>query len=129
MRLEPTVVHPNPSFAAFYTSTYGPMVNLAVSLVDRAELAEEVVQDAYVGLFGRYERIENPAGYLRVAVLNNCRNVLRRRRLMRRHAVDVVDAVDDTYDHLFDVIASLPIRHREVVVLRYQREATPFEAS
>src|SRR5689334_8548489 len=93
------------SFERFYESTYPAMVRLAWALVDVREVAEEAVQDAYVSLYGRFATVEHPAAYLRTSVVNNCRNVLRRRRIVRRHAeLEPDDAADDTYDHLFDVI-------------------------
>lgn len=107
------------SFEAFYASTYPAMVRLAWALVDQREIAEEATQDAYVALYGRFESVDHPAAYVRRSVVNNCRNIIRRRRVARRHDTPAVDAVDDVYDDLFDVIRKLPPRHREVVVLRY----------
>lgn len=109
------------SFESFYESTYPTMVKLAWALVDTREAAEEAVQDAYASMYRRFDSIDNPRAYLRTSVVNGCRNVLRRRSVVRRHVpTDVPAATDDVYDHLFDVIRRLPPRHRAVVVLTYQ---------
>ncbi len=107
-------------FDAVYQSSYADMVRLAWSMVDRRDLAEEVVQDAFAALYRRFDTVEQPMAYVRVCVLNNCRKVLRRRRLARRQPDPVETAVEAEHDHLFDVLRSLPARQREVVVLRYQ---------
>lgn len=109
------------SFESFYESTYPAMVKLAWALVDTREAAEEAVQDAFASMYRRFESLDNPRAYLRTSVVNGCRNVLRRRAVVRRHVpTDVPAATDDVYDHLFDVIRRLPARHRAVVVLTYQ---------
>ena len=46
------------SFSAFYEAEYRPMVRLAVALVGRRDVAEELVQDAFVTLHGRWDSIE-----------------------------------------------------------------------
>jgi len=108
------------SFEAFYEATFPSMVRLAWALVDVREIAEEAVQDAYVALYGRFATVEHPAAYVRMSVVNNCRNILRHRRITRRHVeLEPDEATDDAYDHLFDVVRNLAPRHREVIVLRY----------
>jgi DNA-directed RNA polymerase specialized sigma24 family protein len=49
--------------------------------------AEDVVQDAYCGLYRRWHHLDDPGralAYLRSAVLNGCRNQLRARSRARR---------------------------------------------
>ncbi len=51
--------------------------------------AEDVVQDAFLGLYRRWGSLADPAAaqsYLRTTVLNGCRSALRRRA---RHGVRV----------------------------------------
>jgi Sigma-70 region 2 len=48
--------------------------------------AEDIVQDAFLGLYRRWERLTDtstPLAYLRVSVLNGCRTALRRRSRAR----------------------------------------------
>lgn len=109
------------TFDAFYRARYAGMVRLAYSLVDTVEQAEEVVQDAFAGLYDRYERVDDPVAYVRRSVVNGCRQVHRRRRLARRRPVPAPEvATDLVYNHLLDAIARLPLRQRAVVVLRYE---------
>lgn len=125
--VEPVVAvgGPRREFGEFYEQRYAPMVRLAWSLVDVREVAEEVVQDAFAAMYSRYGTVRDPDAYLRTCVVNNCRKVLRRRRLVRRLRPSPAPvSVDDAHDHVFDAIGRLPRRQREVVVLRYQQGLT-----
>src|SRR4249920_1146709 len=58
------------------------LVRLAVLLVDDQASAEDVVQDAFVGLHRHRGQLRDPeaaVGYLRTAVVNAARSTLRRR--------------------------------------------------
>jgi len=46
---------------------------------------EEIVQDVFVQLLGRYARVTNPDAWLRTAVVHRCVSWIRRRRLERLH--------------------------------------------
>src|SRR5438046_291650 len=72
------------SFPAFYEAEYRSMVRIAVALVGRWDVAEELVQDAFVTLHGRWDQVsryESPEGWLRRVVLNRSVSVLRRRAI------------------------------------------------
>ncbi|MET3805171.1 RNA polymerase sigma factor (sigma-70 family) [Nakamurella sp. UYEF19] len=108
---------------------YLALVRLAVHLVDDQETAEDVVQDVYASLGNR--RPNDPASYLRWAVVNRSRSALRRRRTARRTpAFQVADAEPADGPALrreqqlavLAVIAQLPRRQREIVVLRYYQD-------
>jgi RNA polymerase sigma-70 factor (sigma-E family) len=117
--------------AGLYAARYAGLVGLASLLVDNAEDAHDVVQEAFVGLYDRWERLhdaDRAGAYLQVSVVNGCRTTLRRRLLARRHRVDgpgpVPDVAEDVVNRLrADVLAvalhRLPRRERECVVLRY----------
>jgi hypothetical protein len=70
------------TFDELYRDRYRPMVRLAYVLVDTTEDAEQVVQDAFVGVYKRVDRINEPAAYLRTSVVNGARKVLRREDLI-----------------------------------------------
>jgi RNA polymerase sigma-70 factor (sigma-E family) len=119
------------AITVLYTAHYRSLVRAAALLTRDVGNAEEVVQEAYVGLYRRWDRLRDPeaaAGYLRQAVVNGARSVLRRRGTAERHA-PVLRAVSDyTPDPAGDVVsrravldalAGLPERQREVLVLRY----------
>src|SRR5581483_4158633 len=72
--------------AGLYRRHRQALVRMAVLLVDDLPTAEDVVQDAFGKLHAGRRRLRDPdsaAGYLRVAVVNGCRSVLRRRRTAR----------------------------------------------
>jgi RNA polymerase sigma-70 factor (sigma-E family) len=114
-----------------YAAHYRSLVRLGTLLLRDVGEAEEVVQDAFVALHGRWRRLREPdkaVAYLRQAVLNGSRSVLRRRGVRERHApaapVPVPSAEHAamlTEDHRAMVAAlrTLPERQREAVVLRY----------
>jgi len=70
------------SVADLYAAHALSLTRLAhVMLGDRAA-AEDVVQDAFCGVYRRWDQLEDPAGalpYVRSSVLNGCRTALRRR--------------------------------------------------
>jgi RNA polymerase sigma-70 factor (sigma-E family) len=98
-------------------------------LVGDQSTAEDVVQDAFLGLYRAWDRIRDPdavLGYLRTAVLNGARSVHRSRaRLLRvQHDPPVWSAeaaVMDGEDRraVLAAIATLPQRQREVLALKY----------
>ena len=113
-------------YAAHYTS----LVRLAVLLVGDRATAEDVVQDCFVAMHGRWRRLREPAkalAYLRQSVVNRSRSVLRHRGVERRHAPTLAisePAPDPTEngvrrDAVLSALADLPPRQREVLVLRY----------
>jgi RNA polymerase sigma-70 factor (sigma-E family) len=107
------------------------LTRMALLLVGDKPSAEDVVQEAFLGLFRGLGRLSDPGravAYLRVSVLNGCRSVLRaRKRANLRAAADfpavwsaesAVLAGEDRREVLA-AVARLPRRQREVLVLRY----------
>jgi RNA polymerase sigma-70 factor (sigma-E family) len=109
------------AFAALYQDEYLGLVRLAYLILGCREQAEEVVQDAFVRLHGRWARVDNPGGYLRTSVVNGCRDV--RRRIIRYRAREprLAERAEtwDAPDELSDAMAALPVRQRAAIVLRY----------
>jgi RNA polymerase sigma-70 factor (sigma-E family) len=115
---------------------WAPMVRLATLLLagDRRR-AEEVVQDALLGLHRAWPRLadaERGAGYLRRSVVNGCRSVHRHRVVEERHlrvlardevSPGSVDAEAAEHDRVLRALRGLPVRQREVLVLRYWADA------
>jgi RNA polymerase sigma-70 factor (sigma-E family) len=107
------------------------MVRLAGLLVDDPNTAEDVVQEAFAGLHRHWAGLrdeEAAIGYLRTAVVNGSRSVLRRRRTARDyvppHQVNARSAeslamLTAEHQAVVDALATLPPRQREVLVLRY----------
>jgi RNA polymerase sigma-70 factor (sigma-E family) len=91
-------------------------------------LAEDLVQDAFVRVAGLFGHLRDPAnfeGYLRKAVVNLHRSVLRRRRLERAFLArrspargEVLPDVESR-DELMAALLKIPPRQRAAVVLRH----------
>jgi RNA polymerase sigma-70 factor (sigma-E family) len=120
------------------------LARLALVMLGDAAAAEDVVQDAFLGLYRRWDRLADPAAaqsYLRTSVLNGCRTALRRRA---RHGVlsaraDAQAAVltgpslesaeatvtrGEEHRAVLAAIRRLPARQREALVLRYYLDLT-----
>ncbi|WP_340540333.1 SigE family RNA polymerase sigma factor [Nocardioides sp. GXZ039] len=118
---------------SLYAAHWRQLVRLSVLLVRDVGTAEEIVQDAFVAMHGRWRRLREPdkaLAYLRQAVVNGSRSVLRHRGVVERHASrqrppdDVAPADQSALAHarrelVLDAIRSLPQRQREVLALRY----------
>lgn len=116
-----------------YAAHYRPLVRLAALLLDDRGRAEEIVQDAFVALHGRWRRLreaDSALAYLRTSVVNRSRSALRRRRVADRHLAAAAPPPDapsaeagalGALDHAAVVAAlhRLPARQREALVLRY----------
>lgn len=108
------------SLAQLYRREYGPIVRLAFLLVGSNEVAEELVQDAFVAVHRRWEAVANPGGYLRTCVVNGCRSHQRRAALERRRRPRPErDEVGLQADELWDPMLRLPHRQRAALVLHY----------
>jgi RNA polymerase sigma-70 factor (sigma-E family) len=120
------------------------LARLALVMLGDAAAAEDVVQDAFLGLYRRWDRLADPAAaqsYLRTSVLNGCRTALRHRA---RHGVlsagaDAQAAVltgpslesaeatvtrGEEHRAVLAAIRRLPARQREALVLRYYLDLT-----
>ncbi|GAA2335557.1 SigE family RNA polymerase sigma factor [Saccharopolyspora halophila] len=107
------------------------MIRLAILLVDEPTTAEDVVQEAFTGLYRNWSglRDANAAiGYLRTAVVNGSRSVLRRRKTARAYepphqanarSAESLAMLTAEHQAVVDALGQLPRRQREVLVLRY----------
>jgi RNA polymerase sigma factor (sigma-70 family) len=105
------------------------MVRLAVALMGSTSTAEDLVQDSFVRVHARWERVSDPPAYLRRTVVNACRSAHRRAKHERAVVALARPAATELQpDELFDVLAQLNYRQRAALVLRFyeglsQREA------
>ena len=121
-------VHRLASFDDLYRDEYGPMVRLAHGLVDTQEIAEEIVQDAFAKAYERWNRLDNPGGYLRTAVVNGARSELRKREVGRRIGVRTfIPPQPENRDYLLDALEQLSPRQKTVLVLKFYADMTEKE--
>jgi RNA polymerase sigma-70 factor (sigma-E family) len=115
---------------------HAELLRLAVLIVRDLPTAEDVVQDVFTRLHARNHRagdLDEALVYLRAAVLNGCRSVLRRRAVGSRlgstrtwpyprsttgSAEQEAIRAEDR-EEVLRALAKLPARRREVLVLRY----------
>lgn len=124
------------TIAALFRDHHGELVRLALLMVGDLPTAEDVVQDVYASLHRRWSRTaacDELLPYVRAAVLNGCRSVLRRRGMARRlgavHRASVQDGLlasaesevilSEDRRQVLAALARLSRRRREVLVLRY----------
>jgi RNA polymerase sigma factor (sigma-70 family) len=102
-----------------FHAEYVGMVRLAFTLIGNNAEAEEVVQDSFAEVHRRFDEIRQPGGYLRTTVVSRCRSLLRRRRVMQRHAPEPPEELSNSACELWDVLDRLDEDQRVAVVLRY----------
>jgi RNA polymerase sigma-70 factor (sigma-E family) len=122
-----------------YSQHYRALVRLAALLVRDTPTAEEVVQDSFVAMHGGWQRLrdtEKALAYLRQAVVNRARSVLRHRTVvdknMQKAPPDMPSAEHGALVLLerHAVVAALrdlPGRQREAIVLRYYADLSEAE--
>ena len=117
---EPMAVEAATTFDELFRRRYEPMVRVAFLMVGSRAEAEDVVQDSFARVELRWNRLENPAGYLHRCVVNRSHDMLRRRRLEQRFGRLRRDETSELQaDELGDALAALPPKRRAAVVLRY----------
>src|ERR1700683_3294998 len=82
--------------AALYQASAVGLMRLAYVMLGDMPSAEDVVQEAFCGLYRRWDRLKDADSamfYVRASVLNGCRSVLRRRAVRRRFSADQPPAV------------------------------------
>lgn len=97
----------------------GPMSRLAYVLTNDAARSDEIVQEAFLQLYARWERVDNPAGYLRTAVVNGCRSNQRHLAVVRRTPNERPGVVAFAADELGDALATLDYPYCAVLALRF----------
>lgn len=102
-------------------------VRLAYLLTGDANVAEELVHDAFLASRCRWDQIREPGPYIRAAVVNHCRSWGRRRAMERRHRPEPAAHAELRADELWDALDRLADRRRTAIVLRFY-EDLPDEA-
>jgi RNA polymerase sigma-70 factor (sigma-E family) len=128
---------------ALYAAHALGLVKLAKIMLGDQAAAEDVVQDAFLGLYRKWPALRDQSlalGYLRASVLNGCRTAHRGRTrrdralLLFRKVEDVVSAEESTLvgeanRAVLAALRALPARQREAVVLRYYLDLSEAQAA
>ena len=115
---------------ALYQAHAVGLVRLAMLMLGNQSSAEDVVQEAFLGLYRRWDKISDPdrvVAYVRSSVLNGCRDVLRKQSRKIPAALlepDVASAeahvlLAEEHREVLVALRRLPARQREAVILRY----------
>jgi RNA polymerase sigma-70 factor (sigma-E family) len=127
--------------SALYRTHALALVKLAVLMTGDQPTAEDVVQDAFLGLYRRWSSLreaDKAIGYLRSSVVNGCRSVHRVR--FRRHGItldsprpgdsaETEALLGEEHREVLAALRRLPSRQREAVVLRYYLDMTETQAA
>lgn len=109
-----------PSFAECYRELRPEMVRLALVLTRSEEVAQDLVQDAFVRLHSAWSHVREPRSYLRRSVVNACNSHHRRRRIERKYQGEITEGVTEfAGSELSDQLLALPRRQRLALILRY----------
>jgi RNA polymerase sigma-70 factor (sigma-E family) len=120
-----------------YLRHYSPMVRLAVLLTGDQQTAEDVVQDAFAGMYLAWDRLGNPDAALRAAVVNKSRSVLRHRAVVDRNPPEAPrDMPSAEHGAMIRIelsavaaLGTLSRRQREAVILRYYADLPEAETA
>ena len=110
------------------------LIRLGVVMLGDRAAAEDVVQEAFYGLFRHWANLADPAKalpYLRSAVLNGCRSAWRRQRRgpdrpametgpwESAESAEALVLVGEEHRQVLAALQRLPERQREALVLRF----------
>jgi RNA polymerase sigma-70 factor (sigma-E family) len=136
---ERTEWSPDLAVIELYSMHYPALVRLAAMLVRDTPTAEEVVQDAFIAMHDAWERLrdtDKALAYMRQAVVNRSRSVLRHRMVVEKNLqkpppdMPSAEAGALTLLERSAVVAALrhlPGRQREAIVLRYYADLSEAE--
>jgi RNA polymerase sigma-70 factor (sigma-E family) len=114
-----------------YRLHYTKLVRLALLIVGEVPAAEDVVQDAYVSVYRSWTKLRNTdsaAAFLRAAVVNKARSVLRHRAVVDRNTPQAPQTAPSAEHEalvllgrstLVAALSKLSPGQRQVIVLRY----------
>ena len=131
------------AIAGLFAAEAPRLIAVAQILVGDAGAAEDLVQDAFVSLYRRWAWVRDKgaaADYLMGAVVKGSKHALRQRysarttarRVQAQRVPDVPSAESAALlaverREVLDVLARLPMRQRQVVLLRYYAERSEQE--
>jgi RNA polymerase sigma factor (sigma-70 family) len=136
-----TMANRNTTMADLYSAFAPGAARLAYLLTGDKDLADDLVQDAFLRMLGRFENLRKPASfqaYLHRTIVNLSRKHWRRRDLERRVAGreqhlktdEVVAPVEvEKGDDLWMAVQALPYRQRAAIVLRFYEDKSEHQTA
>ena len=133
-RDEPERVGESGKLGDLYRRHAGDAARLAYLVTGDRALAEDIVQEAFVRLYGRFRDLRNPDAfefYLRRTVVNLARSHFRHRKVERNYVAGPGQPPPRTSaelpdvgvrDELWTALQSLPERQRTAIVLRFYED-------
>jgi RNA polymerase sigma-70 factor (sigma-E family) len=109
----------HPELIRVYEERYDDFVRLAYLITGQGPVAEEIVQDAFIAAHRSWDKVRDPAPYVRAAVTNRCYSWGRRLKLERERRPQPPDPAELVADEMWDALAALNHRQRTAIVLRY----------
>ncbi len=118
------------------------LVRIAAVMLGSRAAAEDAVQDAFCGLYRRWDQLadsQSALPYVRSAVMNRCRSELRRARLQRRgdqnlrplngESPEQAAILGEEHRDVVAALRRLPDRQRESLILRYFMDLSESEVA
>lgn len=112
------------SLEELYRRSFARMVSLAWLVTGSKVEAEQIVQDAFLGVAQRWQRIDNPDAYLRTCVVNGCKRKSRRDPELPAAAASdpALELPAHEIDETLLAVGKLGRRTQTVLVLRYYED-------
>ena len=124
------------AFCRIYEKYRDDLLRLAISLLNEADIAEDVVHDVFTSFIqnaSQFQLTGNLKSYLSTCVANRTRNANRAYQRQHNPSLDKADSVvsdsnrpekwiicSDEFRRLSNALAKLPYEQRETVILRAQ---------
>lgn len=124
------------AFCRIYEKYRDDLLRLAISLLNEADIAEDVVHDVFTSFIqnaNRFQLTGSLKSYLATCIANKARNVNRAYQRRQNPGLDKADLValdsnrpekwiiiSDEFRRLSNALAKLPYDQREIVLLRAQ---------
>ena len=142
---DPPREDPAQAVTALYQAHAVSMIRIALLMLGDRPAAEDVVQEAFLGLFRRWHGLNDPGkaeAYVRSAVLNGCRDAVKRRdrsarrdlvvaslRLAEPASAETAALISEDRRRILTGVRLLPGRQREALVCRYYLELSEEETA
>jgi RNA polymerase sigma factor (sigma-70 family) len=130
------------AITAIYGTEYRSLVRLAAVLIGDVGIAEEVVQDSFVAMYGAWSRLgdrDKALAYLRRRVMSRSRSALRQGMVADRNAPKPEPGIMPTADQgaitqpersaVISAMHTLPPRQREALMLRFYLDLSERQAA